>query len=147
MINTGHVKTKGGFAGAATRKLTNTPGVIFSYTCRGKWFIFTKQIIIVLFESLCTATCRRSSKWVFLKIFTVHRETPEFLFKQLLATYFFNKRLRHRCFLVNFAKLSRAPFSQTVLGLLLLYLLNISVISQNFVLISQSGFSSLLTHS
>ena len=41
--------------------------------------------------------------------------------------------------LVNFPKLSRTPFLQTILELLLLYLLNISVLSQNFVLISQSG--------
>ena len=37
------------FAGIARRKLTNTPAVIFSYTCRGRWFIFMKLIIIVIF--------------------------------------------------------------------------------------------------
>ena len=37
------------FAGTATWKLTNTRAVIFSYFCRSRWFIFTKQIIIVLF--------------------------------------------------------------------------------------------------
>ena len=37
------------FAGTATWKLTNTQAVIFSYFCRSRWFIFTKQIIIVLF--------------------------------------------------------------------------------------------------
>ena len=31
------------------RKLTNTPAVIFSCYCWGRWFIFIKQIFIVLF--------------------------------------------------------------------------------------------------
>ena len=68
------------------------------------------------------------------------------LFNQPVACYFFNERLRHRYFLVNFAKLSRIPFLQTTLGLLLLYLLNIFVISSNLVLISQRGFSNHLRH-
>ena len=60
---------------------------------------------------------------VLLKTFRNPQETPvsEFHFNQPVACYFFNKRLRHRCFLVNFAKLSRTPFLQTTLGLLLLY--------------------------
>ena len=36
------------FTGKATWKLANTPAFIFSYLCRGRSFIFKKQIIIVL---------------------------------------------------------------------------------------------------
>ena len=74
---------------------------------------------------------------------TVNRKksASEFLFNQPVACYSFNKELRHRCFLVNF---SRKPFLQTTLGLLLLYLFNISIISPN--LISHGGFSSQFRH-
>ena len=118
------MKTKGVFAGTATRKLTNTPAVIFSYPCGGRWFIFAKQIIIVLFWVIFYSYLQKFFKiGVLLKTFRNSQETPVsvFHFNQPVACYFFNKRLRHRCFLVNFAKLSRTPFSQTTLGLLLLY--------------------------
>ena len=36
------------FTGTATWKLTNTPAFIFSYLCRGRLFIFMKQITVVL---------------------------------------------------------------------------------------------------
>ena len=130
------MKTKGVFAGTALRKLTNTPAVIFSYPCWGRWFSFTKQIIIVLFWVIFYSYLQKFFRIsVILKTFHNSQETPvsEFHFNQPVACYFFNKRLRHRCFLVNFAKMSRAPFLQTTLGLLLLYLLNISVISPNLV--------------
>ena len=69
------------------------------------------------------------------KIFSLFTGKPasQFHFNQPVAWYFFNKRLRHRYFLVNFVKLSRTPFLQSTLGLLLLYLLNISVMSPNLV--------------
>ena len=69
LVNQAHL---GIFPGIAARKLTNTPAVICSYPCRGRWFISKKQII-VLIESLFTATCRGSSKQVFLKCFTQSR--------------------------------------------------------------------------
>ena len=136
MVNTGHMKTKGVFAGTAIRKLTNTPAVIFSYPCWGRWFSFTKQIIIVLFWVIFYSYLQKFFRIsVILKTFHNSQETPvsEFHFNQPVACYFFNKRHRHRCFLVKFAKLSRTPFLQTTLVLLLLYLLNISVISPNLV--------------
>ena len=34
------------FAGTATRKVTNTPAVIFSYHRQSRWYIFRKKIII-----------------------------------------------------------------------------------------------------
>ena len=34
--------------GTAARKLTNPPAVIFFYPCPGRWFIFTKQIIVLI---------------------------------------------------------------------------------------------------
>ena len=122
------LKRKSVFAGTATRKLTNTPVVIFSFPWRGTWFIFMKQIIIVLFWVIIYSYLQKFLKIGVLKNFTIHRKTlaSEFLFNQPVAWYFFNKRIRHRCILVNFAKLSKTPFLQT-LGLLLLYLLNISV--------------------
>ena len=40
---------KGVFAGTATGKLANTSTVTFSYSCEDMWFIFTKQVINVLF--------------------------------------------------------------------------------------------------
>ena len=72
---------------------------------------------------------------VLLKTFHNSQKTPvsEFHFNQPVACYSFNKRLRHGCFIVNFAKLSRTPFLQTTLGLLLLYLLNIFITSPNLV--------------
>ena len=70
-----------------TQKLTNTPAVIFSYTFRGRWFIFTNQFLLYYIEqieSLFTATFRSSSKQVLLKFCTIHLKTPqlEYLFNQ-----------------------------------------------------------------
>ena len=137
---------KGVFAGTATRKLTNTPAVIFSYSCWDRWFIFTYYIILSHFLQLLTKVLKIG---VLSKTFHDSQETPvsEFHFNQPVTCYFFNKRLRHRCFLMNFAKLSRTPFLPTTLGLVLLYLLNISIISPNLLLISESGFSHHLRHS
>ena len=70
-----------------TQKLTNTPAVIFSYTFRGRWFIFTNQFLLYYIEqieSLFTATFRSSSKQVLSKFCTIHSKTPqlEYLFNQ-----------------------------------------------------------------
>ena len=70
-----------------TQKLTNTPAVIFSYTFRGRWFIFTNQFLLYYLEqieSLFTATFRSSSKQVLSKFCTIHSKTPqlEYLFNQ-----------------------------------------------------------------
>ena len=146
MVNRDHVETEGVFAGTATRKLTNTQAVMFSYHCRGRWFIFTKQIVVVLFWVIIYGYLQKFFKRRILKKpCTIHRKTPllESLFNQPVVCYFFNKKLRHRSFLVNFAKLSRTPFLRNTFGLLLLYLLNVSVISQNLILISESGFPTI----
>ena len=97
---------KGVFAGTATRKPTNTPAVIFSYSCWDRWFIFTYYIILSHFLQLLTKVLKIG---VLSKTFHDSQETPvsEFHFNQPVTCYFFNKRLRHGCFLVNFAKLSR----------------------------------------
>ena len=121
--------------------------VIFSYPCWCSWFIFTKQIIIVLFWVIIYSYLQKFFKIGVLKeLCTIRRKTLvlESHFNQPVSCYFSNKRLRHRSFLVNFAKLSKTPFLQNTLGLLLLYLLNISAISQNLTLISESGFSNHL---
>ena len=36
-------------AGTATWKQTSTPAVIISYRCRGRWFVFAKKVLNVLF--------------------------------------------------------------------------------------------------
>ena len=112
------------------RKLTNTPAVIFSCPCRGRWFIFTKQIIIVLFWVIIYSYLQKFFNIGDLKLCTIRRKIheSEFLFNQPAACYFFSKRLRPRYFLWNFGKLSRAQFLQSTLKLLLLYLWNIFVI-------------------
>ena len=88
--NACHVKTKGLFAGTATRNLTNTPAVIFSYPCRGRWFIFMKQIIIVLFwiiiySYLLLATLFTTTK--FFKI-GVLKNFSQFTRKHLCRSFF-----------------------------------------------------------
>ena len=47
-------------------------------------------------------------------LYTIHRKTTlsESLFNQPVTCYFFNKRLRHKRFLVDIAKLSRTRFLQ-----------------------------------
>ena len=47
-------------------------------------------------------------------LYTIERKITvlEFLFNQPVASYFFNKRLRHSRFLVDIAKLSRRLFLQ-----------------------------------
>ena len=120
------------FAGTATQKLPNTPAVIFSYPCRGSWLIFSKQIIALFWVIIYSFLLKFFKIGIYTsKHYTVHRKTPvsESLFDQLVACYFFSERLRHRRFLMNFAKLSRTPFLQNTLRLLLLYLWNISVTS------------------
>ena len=138
LVNTGNGKAKGVFAGTAARKLTNAPAVILSYPCRNRWFIFTKQIIIVLLWVIIYSYFQKFFKIGVLKNFLEftgkHLCRSFFLISQeQVACYFLNMRLWHRCFLVNFVKLSRTPFLQTTLRLLLLYLLNISVISPNLL--------------
>ena len=86
-----------------------------------------RLLLLYYFELLFTAIC-----------YQLHLE---FLFNKPVACYFFDKRLPHRWFLVNLAKLSKTPFLNTTLGLLLLCLLNISVLSQDLMLISQTDFS------
>ena len=74
-------------------------------------FIFIKQFIVLIWV-IFTATCRGSSKYQFLKHFTQSRaeQLCQSLFKS--TCYFLNKRLWHRRFLVDIAKLSRTPFLQ-----------------------------------
>ena len=88
--------------------------IIFSYPCWSRWFIFTKQII-VLFWVIIYSYLQRFFKISVLKIlYTIHRKitVSESLLDQSVACYFFNKRFRHRHFLVDITKLSRTPFLQ-----------------------------------
>ena len=100
------------FAGIAARKLTNTPAVIFSYPCRSRWFIFTKQIIVLIWVIIYSYLQRFFKIGVLKTLYTIHRKTTvsESLFNQPVACYFFNNWLRR--FLADIAKLSRTPFLQ-----------------------------------
>ena len=100
------------FPGIAARKLTNTPAVIFFYPCRSRWFIFTKQIIVLIWVIIYSYLQRFFKIGVLKTLYTIHRKTTvsESLFNQSVACYFSNKRLRR--FLVDIAKLSRTPFLQ-----------------------------------
>ena len=75
------------------------------------------QIIAKVLQNMC------------LKNLFFFRKIPgsESLFNQPTACYFFNERLWPRCFFENFGKLSRTPFLQGTLKLLLLCLWNIYV--------------------
>ena len=102
------------FAGITARKLKNIPAVTSSYPCRSKCFIFTKQII-VLFRAIIYSYLQRFFKIGVLKtLYTIYTKTTESepLFNQPVVCYFFNKRLQHRCFLMDILKLSRTPFLQ-----------------------------------
>ena len=112
--------------------------------------LFSPNRLLYYFESLFTASCRGFLKISVLKTLdTIHRKptVSKSLFNQPAACYFFNKRLRHRRFIADSAKLSRTPFLQITLGFLHLYLLKISVILPNLVLPGQSGISNQLRHS
>ena len=81
--------------------------IILSYYLQ---LIFTKQII-ALFCVIIYSYLRRFFKIDVLKTFyTICRK--QLCRHQPVACYLFNKRLQHRYFLVNIAKLSRTPFLQ-----------------------------------
>ena len=71
--------------------------------------------------------CRCSAERGFLKNFS--KSTGKHLFQSpflnkiagLRSAFLLKKRLRHRCFPVNFAKFLRTPFAQNTSGLLLLW--------------------------
>ena len=111
------------------RKLTNTPALILSYLCRGRWFIFMKQIIVLIW-AIIYSCLQKFFKTRVLK--TLHNSQKNIgvggSFKSARACYFFDTRLQPKCFLENFGKLSITPFLQSTLKLLLLILWNISVI-------------------
>ena len=98
----------------AARKLTIIPAVIFSYSCRSRWFIFTKQIVVLIWATNYSYLQRLFKTGVLKMLSTIQRKTTvsESLFNQPVACYFFNKRFRQRRVLVDTAKLSRIPFLQ-----------------------------------
>ena len=80
----------------------------------GRWFIFTEQIIVLIWVIIYSYLQSFFKIRVLKMLCTIQRKTTvsESLFNQPIACYFLNKRLPHRCFLVDIAKLSRAPFLQ-----------------------------------
>ena len=156
----GHVKTKG------IGKLDSIEHIPwYSYTKADKYstcylFLFLLQLVVHFHEtdycinlSHCLQILVEFFKIGGLKSFyTIQRKTSvsEFLFNQLVACYFFNKRLKHKRFLVDFAKLSRAPFLQEHLqtpdSVFMEHICDYNIIK--FKVISQGGFSNhLLRHS
>ena len=77
--------------------------------------------LLYCFESLFMNYLQKFYKIGVLKNFAPLLEA---LFNQPVDSYIINMRLRHGCSLANFAKLSRTPFLQNTLRLLLLYLWN-----------------------
>ena len=132
----------------AARKLTNAPAVIFSYSCWSRWFLFRKQIIVLIWVVIYSYLQRFFKTGVPKMLYKFQRKktVSESFFNQLVACYFLNKRLRLRRFLVGITKLSRTPFYKNTLILLILYLLNIfvTITTQNVMLNNQSGFSNHL---
>ena len=63
------------FAGVAARKLTNTPAVIFSDPSRSRWFIFTKQIIVLLWVIIYSYLQGSFKIGVLKTLYTIHRKT------------------------------------------------------------------------
>ena len=57
------------WAYSLARKLTNTPAIIFCYLCRRRWFIFTKQIIVLLWVIIY---CNKIG--VIKKLYTIQRK-------------------------------------------------------------------------
>ena len=88
--------------------------IIFSYPCRSRWFIFKKQIIVLFWVIIYSCLERFFKIGVPGTLYTIHRKTtvPESFFNHPVACLFFNKRLRHRPFLVDIAKMLRTPFLQ-----------------------------------
>ena len=123
MVNTGHVKTKGvskldssehiPWHNSTKADKYSTPAVIF-YPCRSRWFIFTKQIIVLIWVIIYSYLQRFFKICVLKTLYTIQRKTTvsESPFNQAVACYFINKRLRHRRFLLDIAKLSKTPFLQ-----------------------------------
>ena len=62
------------FSGVAARKLTNTPAVIFSYLCRNRWFIFTKQVIVLLWVIVYSYLQRFFKTGVLKMLYTIERK-------------------------------------------------------------------------
>ena len=62
------------------------------------------------------------------------KQAPEVFFKILQNLTLLKKRLRHRCFPLNFVKFSRTPFFQNTIGRLLLTWLIFKKELQNFLL-------------
>ena len=76
----------------------------------------------------------------FAKLTEKHLLRSLFLISLKTNVFFFKMRLRHRCFLVNFAKILRIPFLQNISGLLLMYSWNIFLILRNLFLILRKVF-------
>ena len=122
LVNTGHVKTKGidklalfeHIPWYSSTKADKYSSRYLFLSLSGRWFIFTEQIIVLIWVIIYSFLQSFFKIRVLKMLYIIQRKTTvsEPLFNQPIACYFFNKRLRHRRFLVDIAKLSRAPFLQ-----------------------------------
>ena len=67
------------------RKLANAPAVIFSCPCHGRWFIFTKHIIIVLFWVIIYSYLKNfaqfAGKYLCRSLFLISHQPATFLIR------------------------------------------------------------------
>ena len=122
LVNTGHVKTKDVGKLASFEHIpwySSTKAYKYSsrylFLClSGQVVYFTEQIIVLIWVIIYSYLQNFFKIRVLKMLYTIQRKTTvsESLFNQPIACYFFNKRLRHRRFLVGIAKLSRTPFLQ-----------------------------------
>ena len=110
----------------------------FSDPFRSRWFIFTEQINVLFWIIIYSYLLRLLKVGVCKKLHIMHRKTTasEYLFNEPVGCNFFNKRLRHRCFLVDIVKLSRTPVLQEHLetpdSVFMEHISNYNIIKFNF---------------
>ena len=121
----------------SSTKADKYPAVFFSDPCRSRWFIFTKQIIVLFWVIIYSYLQRFFKIGVIKTLYTIHRKATvsESLFNKPVACYFFNEILRQRCFLKDIAKLSRTPVLHEHLktpdSVFMEYICNYNIIKRN----------------
>ena len=109
---------------SSTKADTNTPAVIFSDPCRSRWFIFTKQII-VLFWVIIYSYLQRPFKIGVLETLYTRKTVSESLFNE--PATFSIKDSEIDAFLWILRNCQEHQFYKNTLRLLILYLWNIFV--------------------
>ena len=99
-------------------------------------FPYDNRNVLLQLLLLLQQQSRSSHQWCFLKkVFLKNSQNSQentsvsLFFNRTLNINVIKKRLWHRCFLVNFAKLLRTPFLQNTSGQLLLTIIAENIIS------------------